>query len=548
MGGQGASPARVNPRDAHAPGLAGARRQLLVVALFLVVGSVYLLSGPGRIDSIDGQTRFDIARNLIATGHPEILDPYVAFQGIRGPDGRLYSTYGPAPSYLALPLVQAGLRFGDPRGELARFLFSWLNAILAAGAVALLALFYLDLGVPPCTAASCALLAAFASMLWIGATTVLEQGQHALFAVAGLYLAWRAAQKRSRSLAFAAGLAAGTLLLYQLPYALHLPLLALATLSPPAADGSVSGATKAGWDRYLLFGLGSLLALFTLALYNFNRFGALLFVPPAGLAGHPPILGNPLVGIPSLLVSPGKGILLFSPLVLLGLRGLWRLRAEEPRLVAAVLGASALHLLFVGSLSIFHGDWCWGPRYLMVLVPLLLVGLPRALEEKSPQSRGIAAGIAALGLLANLLGLSLVHERYFHERGLPIYFWRDDPAYYFHHSSYFARFSEIGQTLREGIPLEAEHFTNSPYPGQLTYVFVRGGPPRADAPWVRRYRIFFRPRPWPLWLVAERSGWDGGRGFPGFGRWLGGVGASGLIGALLLVVSLRRAEPHRHSL
>ena len=519
------------------------RERSLAAAVFLIALSGFVLSGPGRIDSIDGQVRFDISRNLILIGRPAILDPYLAFQGIRGTDGLLYSTYGPAPSYLAVPLVWLGARLGDVQGELARFLFSWLNAIFVAGTVALLTVFYLDLGVSRRAAVSWALLAAFASMLWIGATTVLEQGQHALFSLAGLYLAWRAARRDSPLLAAAAGIASGTLILYQLPYVLHQPAMALATLARSSAGRSASDAARRGRNRFLLFGCTSAIALIPIALYNFNRFGVLLFDPPRDFAAHPPLLGNPLVGVPSLLFSPGKGILLFSPIVLLAIRGLWRLRSREARLVSAIAAVSALHLVLIGSLSIFHGDWCWGPRYLIVLLPIVLVGLPFSLEGGSAQLRRGATCIICLGLFSNVLGLSLVHERFFHEKGLAIYFWRDDPGFYFRHSNYFARFGEIARTLREGMPSEAQSFTNSPYPGLLTYVFVRGGPPQVDAPWVRHFRIFYRPRPWPFWLAAERANWAGGAGFQAFWWLVVGVAGVGVLGATWLAASLRDDVP-----
>ena len=50
--------------------------------------------------------------------------------------------------------------------------------------------------------------------------------------------------------------------------------------------------------------------LFYLGFNNF-RFGSLLFSGKG--VNHPSPLGNPLVGLPGLLVSPGKSIFLYSP-------------------------------------------------------------------------------------------------------------------------------------------------------------------------------------------------------------------------------------------
>jgi hypothetical protein len=510
-------------------------------AVFLFCLSIYVLTSPGRIDSIDGQYRFDISASLVATGLPELRDPFLAPNGVVGPDGKRYFGWGPAPSFLALPLVIVGSVAGDSPGELSRFLFSLLNAIVVSGTVAVLCLFFTDLGFAARTSAVAALSIGFGSLLWIGATTVLEQGQHTLFALLGVLLAWTSAKRRSPALAFAGGMAAGILTLYQMTYAILLPLLALSTLKGPA-EGWLPRPLRENLNRFVCFGLGSALVVMTAMLYNFNRFGGVLFDPRENLGTHPPIEGNPLVGVPTLLVSPGKGLLLFCPLVVMFLLGFGPLLRRERWLGIAVLGASVVHLSFVGSLTIFHGDWCWGPRYLIVLMPLLALGFPFALMNASSGMKRFAAALVCFGVFSNLLGLSLVHERFFHEKGLAIYFWKDDPGFYWRESNYFHRVGEIAATIREGIPPEAKTFTNSPYPGLLTYVFVRGGPPQVDAPWIRRYRIFYRPRPWPLWLAAEKENWARGQGFPAFWWLVGSLVTMGAGGAWMIRSAVRRAE------
>jgi hypothetical protein len=517
------------------------KRTKLAIALFLLALAIYALTGPGRIDSFDGQYRFDIALNLLSTGKPELRDPVLLSGGITGTDGRRYIGYGPAPSYLAVPLVFAGLRFGDPDGELARFLFSFQNTVAAAATVALLALFFAELGSSARRSALLALVVAFGSLLWIGATTVLEQGQHALFALLGAYLAWKAARVGSYVLALAGGVAAGTLALYQLPYAILLPLLGLATLRPVAEHAGFPRWNESV-RRYVLFGAGSAVAVATAMLYNFNRFGTLLYDPRDHLGTHPPVEGNPLVGVPTLLFGPGKGLLLYSPIAVLFLLGFGRLIRRERWLAVSALAASTLHLFFVGSLSFFHGDWCWGPRYLVVLTPLLALGLPTALEGATRRRRLLAVALVGWSAFSNVLGLALVHERFFLEAGLPIYFWKDDAAFYWRNSAYFHRVEEIVETIREGMPSTATAFTISPYAGRLTYVLVPGGSPRPDPSWMRELRIFYRPRPWPLWLGAERDGWARGRGFAGYWGWVVGFAALGAAGLWLLRSTLRSSD------
>lgn len=510
----------------------------LAAATYLIALSVFALSNAGRIDSIDGQYRYEVAANLLETGKPEMRDPVLVPLGYPGLDGLTYSGCGPAPSYLALPLVATGAALGDVDAELSRFLFSFLNAFFAAGTVALLLVFFVELGVGARRAVSWAFVTAFGTMLWVGATTVLEQGQHTFFALLSIYLAWRAGRDRSWRFAALGGLAGGSLTLYQMPYAMHQIFLAIPTLSEAGIARDSGRARSIG--RFLCFGVGASIPIATAVLYNLNRFGALLWNPTANMGDHPPLAGNPLVGVPTLLFSPGKGVLLYSPVFVLGLVGLFRLAKREKRLVSAVLLFAAFHLVFIGSLSFFHGDWCWGPRYLLVFLPLLSVGLPFALEGVGPVSRKAASAVVALGIVANLLGLALVHERFFFEKGLPTYFWKDNAAFYWKNSAYFHRFGELAELIRSGVPPEAVEFASSLYPGLLTYFLVPAGPPEDGATWMKFYRVYSRPRPWPLWLYFEREGWARGRGFPGYWLWVGGVAGIGLAGAWLLRSTLRR--------
>ena len=91
-------------RSARESRTARVKRALPHLALFLVLTGVYVLSGPGRIDIIDGQYRFDVTRSLVEVGRPTLRDPMLDAWSGRS-DGSRYSGYGPAASLAAVPLV-----------------------------------------------------------------------------------------------------------------------------------------------------------------------------------------------------------------------------------------------------------------------------------------------------------------------------------------------------------------------------------------------------------------------------------------------------------
>lgn len=471
----------------------------LAIGVFLLVGSAYLLSGHGRIDSVDGQLRFEATAALLDTDRLQIRDPAMGYAGLPGLDGRIYTPYGPAPSVVAAPLV-ALAKLGSHSKELRRFLFSFTGGLFGAATAAVLALFLLELGVDVRGAARWALSAAFTTLLWPGAETVLEQGQHAFWALVAVWLAYLASRRDAVVLAALGGLAAGTLVLYQLPYLLHLPLLGI-----PALGGSMaSDARSTARGRYLVFLAAAGIGPAALLAYRLAVFGSPFLPGPVSNYYHPALLGNPLVGLTGLLLSPGKSIFLYSPPLVLALLGFRWLRRAAPPLARTVLVVSAVHLLFIASLSIWAGEWCWGPRYLLMLVPLWCLALPGV--SRTSVRRSLVATVLVLGLAVNLLGLMVVHERYYYERGLSTYFWYQQPAFYWRNSALPARVGEVVSIVSEGVPSGVKEFSPSPYRGLLTYFIVpAGGFETVPPAWLDEYAVFHLPRPWPLWMLWLRS-------------------------------------------
>src|SRR5262249_31422388 len=208
----------------------------------------------------------------------------------------------------------------------------------------------------------------------------------------------------------------------------------------------------------------------------------------------------PLAGILTLLVSPGKSIFLYSPPLILGILGVRHLRRRNPEIALGILSSSVVLVLFLSCISFAAGDWCWGPRYIVVLLPLWALGFPFLAHTNL--RRALVHAIVGLGLIIQVLGLSVEHQRFFFAKGLDDYFWAEDPWVYFKHSALFTR---VGETisLREGPPPTAHWFTPLPVPDWATYSAL--GPPlsvpRSSAPiWMRNFKIYFLPRPWPLWM------------------------------------------------
>jgi hypothetical protein len=96
-------------------------------------------------------------------------------------------------------------------------------------------------------------------------------------------------------------------------------------------------------------------------------------------------------------LAADTGLVWWAPLVLLGLYGLVRLAvhgADEQRVEARVhLGLWLVYVLVVSSLS-FEGGWRVGPRYLVLVLPSLVLGWSDALTQVRTQPVWIATTVA----------------------------------------------------------------------------------------------------------------------------------------------------------
>jgi len=509
----------------------------IATGTFLLVLSAYVLTNPGRIDAIDGQIRFDVAHNWLRVGRPIVRDPWVGpIMGVPGRGGAVYSYYGAPASILSMPLLWLGSHFYPYNIQSSWFLFSLTSSVIGALIAPVVFLLYLELGVAVKEAILWTLVSSFATLVWPASCTTLDNAQHAFFGIAAVYLGFLSARRRSHALALTGGLMAGVLILYQEYFLLLIPALAISTVhwnslcekfptheSQTEAESALTrllsgivrelrfalevvrdafrgpGEARSSCLRYLWFCVGVATGLLLSFAYNDLRFGSLFDNGKMRSFAHRhPVWGNPIAGLPTLLISPGKSLLFYSPPLLLGILGIRSLWRRRPEAALMILGASAALISFMSCYAGLGGDWCWGPRYLTVLLPMWALAFPFVPADKI--RRDLVLAIVGAGLLVQVLALSAETQRFFFERAFDDHFWAEDPWVYFKHSALLAR---VGETisLGTGPPLTARFFNSAPVTDWYTYTILGPPPPRSMAPtWMRNFKIYYLPRPWPLWM------------------------------------------------
>ncbi len=175
--------------------------------------------------------------------------------------------------------------------------------------------------------------------------------------------------------------------------------------------GLVRGRVEVGRGLGILVAEGLLLTLPILIFglldlaYNALRTGDPLHngYAPSNIQFDTPLL----VGLYALLLSSGRGLLIFAPPVLLclwGLRGFWRAWRWEAALIG-LLFAEALY--FYATYHYWAAGAVWGPRFLVPYVPLLMLVAGMALREwprwQVWQRWGCAA-LVGIGVVISMLG------------------------------------------------------------------------------------------------------------------------------------------------
>ncbi len=458
-----------------------------LLGLFVLVTAVVTLSGPGRLDVIDGEPRYETARSLVEHGDAEIRDPNVTFTVLPGRDGRRFSNYRLPQSLAGVVAIWCADATG-PRDEVRRHFFFVQIGAVACGVLAVCyALWFRRLGLGPKSAIGWALAGIFCTPVWFYGTSVFDDILGTTAVVLALMLAWYGQASKPRTFAALAGLALGLAFNCKQPLGLFvLPALVLC-VQPDQCR------------RLLLQRMALVLAGLTVGIAIYEGYEWYKF-PPGSTADHarilaqyvPPWPGTPFLAFVVLLISPAAGVFWYCPTLVLSLLGLKSSPCKQRGFLGALLVACAGFTAFICSLNFFKGDPSWGPRYLTPIFAVLWIFVPFAVV---PSLRRFAIGLLGLGFLVQLLGLSVDHHRLYVELRFPSGFYQYHPDIYF-----YPRAGHLVNRPREIWEIIAREEMASAYSPTIlptaampcSECFERG--PEA----VRKYRVLNSFRPW--WL------------------------------------------------
>ncbi len=384
----------------------------LVLAVFLFLNFLYLLTSTGRVRTIDEVSADFETESLYLHGNtavPQAVQAHL-FYGIADRFGRPQTPYAPGQSVAALPWLALGrwvARWHSvPPGAqdlLSDFFLVGSSAAFSAAAVALALLLFLQLGIPTKTSLAAAGMLALATPVGAYSGWFFSEplGAALLLAAAAVLFSGspRAASSTARAIAAGALLAAAV---WVRPTHVIAALVFLAALllrdgkravAPAVVFAAIVGFAGAMylWRNDFLFGDP----------FNFGY-------PSAAEAGkalnsfHTPLA----TGLYGFLLSPGKSVFVFAPPILLAIWGLRRLWRRDRALAVVACGAPLAYLLFFATYTQWEGGYCYGPRYLVPGLALLCVGLGPALVGATGRTRVVAGALFAVGFLVQAIGLA----------------------------------------------------------------------------------------------------------------------------------------------
>lgn len=393
------------------------------LALFALLLGVYVLTMSGHTYSSDEETMLAGGEFLISSGSFHI--PKGDLRNLApGVDGQTYSRYGPGQSLAVVPFVVAGqlvARAAPPLYErMIVRLFALLAPALVTAATGLIVYAWaLELGVGVRAALFTGLLFGLTSLAWPYGRTLFAEPLAALFlALCGYGL--RRSERRWWAIAGAAVAAA---LAAKFQSLLALPLLGGYALLCGWQHGAAQPASSRFGRWSPLFGrvvwglVGLALPMGLLMLYNQVHFGGPL-KSGYGTNDVSNFFGDSWAdGLYGLTVSTGKGLLFFSPTVLLGLLGAWLARRTLWREALLALAMLASHLYVYSQVSYWHGDGSWGPRYMVFTLPFLYLpaaGLFAALAHRRRQrfAKAAVGALVAVSVFVQLMPILLNFDTY----------------------------------------------------------------------------------------------------------------------------------------
>ncbi len=379
----------------------------LGVALMLLCTAICLWFSPGRISVPDDEIVFQTTRSLwerhslAIEGIPRRTGelkgrPDGTFGWAPGTDGKRYGFFGHALSFVALPAYGLGkvaaarapeqwrhavrsdhfwLHGRSAAEDYPRMFVGFTNCVLVGIGAWVFAAWIVALGYGSTVAVAGGLAYAFGTSMFPYAGTFLSEPLSALWlCAAGLFTtrahAARSTEVMRRQLTIAAMFVA---------LSIHTHILNVVAV--PVFVAWAIGPWRHAWSRRGTWGPAVLVGAAGIALLGISHWARFGSPFETGRYDHYSHFIVPGRGLVAMIASPGRAVWLYSPAIVVAAFGWPEFFRRHRDLAWTVIGMFVLRWIFVAARSDWWGGWAIGARYLLPVVPWLLLPLAPLLSR-----------------------------------------------------------------------------------------------------------------------------------------------------------------------
>jgi len=408
-----------------------------LISAFLL--ACYLITYTGVIQSSDGLAMFATTESIVRRGE---LDANQLLwmdlqQGSYGPDGELYSRKGLGMPLLTLPLVLLAKLWSNI-GLVQTALL--LNPLLTAWTGAFLFRAGRRLGWTRAAAIFTALTFGLATLAWPYSQTFFSDPVSAWGLFAAFYCLLSFSQTGRKGSLFLAGIFWGlaylarTINLLTLPiYLLILFVVVRRFILKGFEFTTLQSALRRYWRETASFMIPVIISGVASLWWNWIRYGNVF---DSGYLEVESFNGDWIAGIYGLLLSPARGLLWYSPILILSVPGAIWFWQKQRAILLMSLTLMLVYVLTYGKWFMWHGGFSWGPRFLVPALPFLALLIGPVFQWLTVKENGqprtamkwigtitvallvaVSIGVQWLGMLAPF---SLV-QNWLADSGLPLF-------------------------------------------------------------------------------------------------------------------------------
>jgi hypothetical protein len=370
------------------------------IVVWLLVGflALYTALTRGHFYASDEVQVFQQTRSLWEQGDLSVA-PNI--NTARGRGGQYFAQYGVGQSVLALPFYLAGKTvhqfldhigakswiktfegppIGEPDkhwgGEVEIFFVNLFGAFALSALMAVFFVFNIRLGAAPAWALAATVILGVTTHVTGFGVEFLQHPAEALFLLLAFYFLFidsTAPNWRYRSVG---GSMAGIMLLVRASSLVLIPALTgylLWHAFRRSKTGNRGSSLMAAAGSSVPFLIPVLAAVLVTMAVNYAKWGEFSF--SGSYRTFNSFTNSWLVSLYGYMFSPGQSVIIFSPILLLAPVYFLPFVKKHLAETCAILGLTISYALFYGRSQAWHGQWCFGPRYLMAMIPLLLLPL-----------------------------------------------------------------------------------------------------------------------------------------------------------------------------